>query len=56
MSLVIHLLHRWWESDAYDRDNYHINIVARAKAEAIEGLFPEADSESEEDYPSSAED
>ena len=39
---------------AQDRENYQINIVARMKAKAIQGLFPEADSESEEEYSSSS--
>ena len=32
-----------------DRENYHNDIVTRVKAKVIEGLFPEADSESEEE-------
>ena len=39
---------------AHDRENYQINIVTRLKAKAIEGLFPEADYESEEEYSSSS--
>ena len=41
--------------NAQNRENDHNNIVTRLKANAIEGLFPEADSEWEEAY-SSAED
>ena len=33
---------------AQDRENYQNNIVTRVKAKEKEGLFPEADSESEE--------
>ena len=39
---------------ASDRENYQNNIVTRVKSQAIEGLFPETDSESEEDYSSSS--
>ena len=39
---------------ANDRENYHNYIVTRVKGKAIEGLFPEADSESEEEYSSSS--
>jgi len=35
---------------AQDREKYHNNIVTRVKAKAIEGLFHEADSGSEEEY------
>ena len=39
---------------AHDRENYLINIVTRVKVKAIQGLFPEADYESEEEYSSSS--
>ena len=35
-------------------ENYQNNIVKRVKVKAIQGLFPEADYESEEEYSSSS--
>ena len=39
---------------AHDRENYQNNIVTRVKVKEIQGLFPEADYESEEEYSSSS--
>ena len=39
---------------AHDRENYQNNIVTCVKAKTIEGLLPEADYESGEEYSSSS--